>query len=152
MLKVNYKNGDIFTVPLRSAGFCRGVVARMNGSGQVLGYFFGPILASSDLGSVEEIDPKYAVCIAMFGDLHLLHGNWRIVGQIRSDQLFDWGIPTFARDGGEGRYEEIVYDDNLQEVSARHITAVRASELRPDVLSGAGSMEKKLTKLFSTME
>lgn len=39
--KLPYSEGDVFAVALRDGGYGTGVVARMDGKGSVLGYFFG---------------------------------------------------------------------------------------------------------------
>lgn len=42
MVKVNYREGDWFALPLREGGFAVGVIARANPEAALLGYFFGP--------------------------------------------------------------------------------------------------------------
>ena len=40
--KRRYEEGDWFAVPLQNGGYSLGLVARADGEGGVLGYFFGP--------------------------------------------------------------------------------------------------------------
>lgn len=41
-MKVDYREGECFAVPLRDSGFGAGVIARANPKAAPLGYFFGP--------------------------------------------------------------------------------------------------------------
>ncbi len=55
---LNYSEGDCISIPLREGGYARGVVARMNGSGIIFGYFFGPFIENeSDLAVYEGLVP-----------------------------------------------------------------------------------------------
>jgi hypothetical protein len=76
--KINYREGDWFAVPLRDGDYAVGVVARVDGSGGVLGYFFGPRRAEvPSLLEVENLDPDQALRVLRFGDLGLIENECR---------------------------------------------------------------------------
>lgn len=52
--KLNYGEGDWLAVPVRDGGLAVGVVARMDGKGGVVGYFFGP--RRNDVPALEDVD------------------------------------------------------------------------------------------------
>jgi len=71
-MKTSYPDGTVFLVPLKDGGFARGVVARSAPGGKVLlGYFFGPRLASRTEVDLSDVEPGNAVLCLRFGDLGL---------------------------------------------------------------------------------
>jgi Immunity protein 26 len=75
-MKVNYREGDWFAVPLRNGGFAVGVIARANPRGVSLGYFFGP--PRSDVPRLDEVADLRsgdAVLVRKFGHLGILNGR-----------------------------------------------------------------------------
>ncbi len=78
--KLPYREGDWFAVPLGDGDYAVGLVARMDGKGGVLGYFFGPL--HDHVPAVQEIAHLIvadALVIERFSDLNLLQGAWRII-------------------------------------------------------------------------
>ncbi len=57
------------------------MVARSDPQGVVLlGYFFGPRLASADAAVLDDLDPANAILRVRFGALGLRNGEWPILG------------------------------------------------------------------------
>ncbi len=61
-MKPSYPDGSVFLVPLKDSGFARGVVARSAPGGKLLlGYFFGPRLASRMEVDLSGLEPGNAI-------------------------------------------------------------------------------------------
>src|SRR5690349_2862282 len=96
--KLPYKEGDWFAVPLRSGGYGLGLVARMNGKGIGLGYFFPPKHEEPPTKEdVTDVSADDAVLIRRIGDLGLLRGEWPIISSSEKWSRDDWPLPAFAR-------------------------------------------------------
>jgi len=150
--RLSYREGDCFALPLRAGGFARGVVVRLDRKGIVLGYFFGPRLASLSEATIDDtLRPEKAVLLARFGDLGLQKGEWRVIGHIDPWDREAWRIPGFLHldergDRGFVRY----YDDSLRFVREERVTGSAISLHAPrDALLGYGAAEIRLTKLLA---
>lgn len=145
-----YAAGDVVAVPLRDRGFALGVVARADGKGIALGYFFGRRIDAPDgePGSLD-LDPDRASKICRFGDRGIVKGLWPVVGRVAGWDPARWPVPTFCRNG-----EILVrYDDRtLQIVSERKSSEPGCTSLPEDGLAGSGFVEIKLTRLVAAQE
>jgi hypothetical protein len=139
----------VFIIPLRSGGYGRGVVARSGPKGKVLlGYFFGPRLASVNDATLDDLDPEKAVLRVRFGDLGLVNGQWQVRGNLSNWKRSDWPMPDFARRPPGMRARLVRYsDDDPNRVEAEHPIDDNP-ELPADSLSGYGAVEIKLDKLL----
>ncbi|MFI6303610.1 immunity 26/phosphotriesterase HocA family protein [Amycolatopsis thailandensis] len=144
--KLPYSPGDIFAVPLRDHGYALGVVARANGKGIVLGYFFGPRLESiEEVPKVLAFEVDSAIKICRCGDLGLIREEWPVVGRVESWDPARWTVPDFCRDENI----RVVYDGDSLSMSREERVDPREGRLLPqDGLEGAGYVEIKLTRLF----
>ncbi|MEV1062943.1 immunity 26/phosphotriesterase HocA family protein [Streptomyces sp. NPDC050263] len=144
--KLPYSLGDVFAVPLRDRGYALGVVARADGKGIVLGYFFGPRLESVEIPPQAcALEANSAIRVCRFGDLGLIRGKWPVVGRVESWTPAQWRVPDFCRNG-EIR---VVYDGDSLAVSSEERLDSRECLLLPkDGLEGAGFVEIKLTRLL----
>src|SRR5829696_9606591 len=92
-----YEEGDWFAVPLRDYGYGVGIVARMDGKGGVLGYFFEPrrieVPVLDDLDALCAAD---AFLVRRFGDLSLIRREWPVIGRAPEWDRPLWPIPAFA--------------------------------------------------------
>lgn len=153
-IKVTYKSGTWFLVPLRNGGFARGVVVRFDGKGTVFGYFFGPKqdCAAGDVIPTD-LKPGDAVLVCRFGDLGLIskkgwRGNWTVIGDDPRFRCQDWPVPPLARvvDGACWLSE---YDpDNLKFVREWKGDPSVIGRYPRDGLLGSGAVELVLTKLL----
>lgn len=154
--RLPYREGDCFVVPLRDGRKAVGVVARMNGKGGAIGYFFGPAYAQIPATDVlARLAPKDAVLVANFGDLGLLRGQWKVVGWIEPWQREDWPLPVFVRrDAVTGTPRKAVYrEPNLNiEVELLPCSEEEAKRLPKDGIMGSGFVEIRLTKLLADRE
>jgi hypothetical protein len=148
-----YEESSCFAVPL-DGGWATGVVARLSGDGVVLGYFFGPRHATvPEPDAVRNLHSLDADLICMFGDLHLVSGNWPVIGKIDPWNRGEWPIPRFARISGlTGEVLAIEYHpDNLYtELSETRIDSDVASEMPPDGLFGADAVAVRLNRLLQS--
>ncbi|RZB15328.1 hypothetical protein StrepF001_33330 [Streptomyces sp. F001] len=144
--KLPYSPGDIFAVPLRDHGYALDVVARADGNGIVLGYFFGPRVESLEvLPQACALEANSAIKVCRFGDLGLIRGKWPVVGRVESWDPTQWRVPEFCRDGNI----RVVYDGDSLAVSHEEPLDSRECRLLPqDGLEGAGFVEIKLTRLL----
>ena len=151
--KLSYKEGDWFAVPLGPNEYALGVVARMNGRGGILGYFFGPKFeVVPPLETTEGLTVKGAIFVSKFGDLGFLEGTWKVIGRHGVWRREEWPIPAFVRtDVISGKHRKVVYpeDDFSTETQLIPIDPVAAEKLPEDGTFGAGAVELRLTKLLS---
>ncbi|MGH9438094.1 MAG: Imm26 family immunity protein [Terriglobia bacterium] len=148
-MKLPYSEGSTFLVPLKNAGYVRGVVARATKKGKVLlGYFFGPRLASTDGVSWNDLDPTTPILRIRFGDLGLINGEWPICGKVPNWNRADWPMPDFVRQDPLGRLRPVLV--RYADIDPIHIEAERpvddATGLEPDSMYGYGAVEIELTK------
>ena len=152
--KLPYKEGDWFAIPLRKGGYALGLVARLDGTGGIIGYFFGP--RHEQLPTKEEImglSADSAVLIRHFGDLGLLRGEWPIISHSSVWNRAHWPLPAFARismDDKQALRIEYAETDINQPIREVPISIEEAHRLPEDGVSGYGAIEIRLTKLLST--
>jgi hypothetical protein len=143
-VKLPYREGDWFQVPLRNGGVGVGLVARSGPRGKVLlGYFFGPRREEGpELSQLAGLRPEDAALVARFGDLGLIRGEWPILGRLDSWDRGHWPAPKFARtEEVSGRVWEVEYaDDDPNRVVAERPLAEPGGRPR-DQLFGAGAVE-----------
>lgn len=150
LMQLPYSEGSVFLVPLRTEGYARGVVARSTSRGRVLfGYFFGPAFPSVTNASLENLFPDKAILITHFGDLGLINGKWPVIGVISTWNRSMWRMPDFVRrdDLSQNAWRIHYSDDDPSHIEWETPTDY-AVDLPPDVLSGYGSVEIKLTRLL----
>ncbi|MDX6740734.1 immunity 26/phosphotriesterase HocA family protein [Actinocorallia sp. A-T 12471] len=141
-----YATGDVVAVPLRDEGFALGVVARADGKGIALGYFFGQRVDTLDnVAGPFDLEPGNASKICRFGDRGIIKGLWQVVGRVAEWDPEQWPVPTFCRNG-----EVLVqYDDQtLKIVSELKSSPQGCKDLPEDGLEGSGFVEIKLTRLL----
>lgn len=154
-IKLPYKEGTWFAVPLRNGGFATGIVARfISKKGGLLGYFYGPRrMTVPKLYEVINQAPSDAVIARIFGDLELIRGNWPILGQSELWKREEWPMPVFVRrEPFTNRILKIYYSDsNPKRLIKEEVVASEAEVLglQPDGTSGAGAIEIILTKLLA---
>jgi hypothetical protein len=151
-MKVNYAEGTCFAIPLRTAGFAVGLVARATSYGpHVLGYFFGPKRDHvPTMDEVGELRARATAKVARTGDLHLLDGRWPVIGRLRHFQREDWPFPKFRRaDAITRRAWAVEYaDDDPGRAIAKVPIEFGAAGMERDASLGAGAVELVLTKLL----
>lgn len=150
--RINYREGTCFFVPLRDRGFARGVVARCDGKGGLLAYFFGPRLNAPD-SSFDELAPEASVLIGLCGDSGLLNGEWPQAGEIDGWKREAWPFPPmFREDEAAGRAWLSHYDeDSLEVICEEPVTSDRRNMYPYDRLMGYGAAEIRLTKLLANI-
>lgn len=150
--KSNYAEGDVFAVPLSQGGYGIGVVARMDGKGSVLGYFFGerhenlPDAAEVRLSAVD------SVLVQKFGDLGLIRGSWPVIGRVAGWRRTEWPMPSFARhEELTGRYLRVEYDDDdpNSRPSETSVSREEFERLPEDGLAGFGFIETRLSRMLA---
>ncbi len=150
-MKINYKEGTIFLVPLRSGGFARGVVARFDGKGTVFGYFFGP--ESNKHDGIFTLPARADAClVGRFGDLGLLRGIWPISGNLLEWKRENWPVlPLYRHDENAGKAWLSFYSDQNLSFIREEPTAFSKNPHHPyDRLMGYGAVEIRLTEKLTT--
>jgi len=135
------REGDCVAVPLRGGGFALAVVARSNGQGILLGYFFGPRRSSlpgaADVGA---LNPEDAALVRRVSALGITKGAWPILFHLPGWDRAQWPIPRFARLQPEDGMAWIVEYGEKTLQSVREVrVSLDAAELRglpEDGLSG----------------
>ncbi|MCC6677040.1 MAG: immunity 26/phosphotriesterase HocA family protein [Phycisphaerales bacterium] len=151
-MKLSYREGTWFAVPLRQGGFAVGVVARATTEGEViLCYFFGPRrTAVPALDEVERLNPNDAIQVVRVGDLSLIRGEWPIIGKTALWQRSDWPMPSFVRRDDLSRKAWRVQYSDVNPNSIDHEEREQyESTLNCDAVLGSGAAELVLTKLLT---
>jgi hypothetical protein len=150
-MKINYKEGTWFAVPLRKGGYGIGVVARAKKS-RLLVYFFGPRRES--IPKFEEVSmllSDAAISVLRVGHLGLIRGEWPIIGQVTSWNRSDWPMPIFIRREVLPPYRNWrVYfsDTDPTKRIKEELETNERPDLPEDSLAGSGAAEIILTKLL----
>lgn len=151
MKHLSYSEGTVFLVPLRKGGYARGLIARSDAKRlMLLGYFFGPRLASREAAVLTGLDPTEAILRVRFGALGLRNGEWTILGTAPNWNRSEWTIPDFARRDPLGRMKSwrVHYSDSDPSLREAEYPVEDDSGLATDSLYGYGAVEIELTKLI----
>lgn len=141
-------SGSVFLVPLRSEGYCLGVLAKSSGKGQAFGYFFGPKINKASEVETNALVAEKAILVGMFGDLELIRGNWPVIGAITHWDRSQWPMVPLARvDEATNRAWLSTYGDDFQCIDEKEIAVSEADCYPYDRMMGAGSVEIRLTRL-----
>jgi hypothetical protein len=151
--KLKYGEGDWFSVPLRDQrSYAVGLIARLDGLGGVLGYFFGSArLSVPNLDELCRLQPVEAILIRRFSDLGIQRNEWGVIGKCNDWQRKDWPVPLFARttaDGVVAWVSEYSDGNGMSLVQERQITLDEVKKFPEDGSSGYGAIEIRLTKLL----
>jgi hypothetical protein len=151
-MKLNYTEGTWFAVPLDSGGFGVGVVARATKKGPaILVYLFGPKRESvPSLSEVAGLEPSAAVKVLQTGDLHLLGGEWPILGRSPTWQRESWPMPMFRRSPPFLKHEyNVQYSDvDPNCVISETKVPLGTSPYEEDSAYGVGAVEIALSRLL----
>ena len=153
-MKLPYREGDWFAVPLEGGGFAVGIVARMAKRGRSLvGYFFGPkrevVPTRADVAHLVASD---AILVARFGDLSLIQHEWPVIGRAESWDREAWPMPVFYRAVHlvPGRAFRVRYDPERPSLCiSEEVIAAPANldQLPKDCSYGSGALAYKLSTL-----
>jgi hypothetical protein len=155
---INYTEGDCFIFPLRDGGFARGIVVRMDTLGGILGYFYGPILQTSEEAKItNDLIPANAIYVHFCGDLGLVDDKyaWHVIGKIPDWSRKNWSMPIFGSVDllRPSRGEIRIYDeDTLQLLRIKVVTASEAKQYPEDGVGGCGFIEKQVSKILHRLE
>jgi hypothetical protein len=151
--KLPYTEGDWIAVPLRSGGYAPGLIARSNGRGGMLGYFFGPRHQSLPVtAELQGLEPKHAVLVCRLGDLGLIRQTWTVLGPSPNWEPGIWPVPRFVRrEEGSGRTFIVEYDqdDAIELVREALARPEDGRGLPKDGLYGSGAVEILLDHLLA---
>ena len=151
-MKLPYREGTWFGVPLRQGGFAVGVVARTTNQGKIiLCYFFGPRrIAVPAFAEVEGLKPSDAIRVVRVGDLSLIRGEWPIIGQVGKWKRLEWPMPSFIRrDALSCKAWRVQYSDTDPNSIDHQEPTQYESELETDSVFGASAAELVLTKILT---
>lgn len=153
MKALPYREGSWFAVPLKSGGHGVGVVARMGPAGRIIvAYLFGPkrdVIPA--LTEVEQYRPSDAVRRLRTGDLGLVNGSWRIIG---NSEIWDrkvWPMPSFIRraDSLKRAWRATYSEADPGKLEREESVPYETVGLESDSLYGYGATELLLTKLLN---
>jgi len=157
MKELPYSEGTLFAVPLSPSGLCIGLVARLDGKGALVGYFFGPrVPAAPSIDDLSGLSAEDAIAVSQVGDLHLLGGQWEILGKLGNWNRDSWPVPAFGRLDPllEDVAWRITYSDlDINKPSGKsRISREECLALPKDGLFGAIALEKYLTRLMGKQD
>jgi hypothetical protein len=144
------REGDHFAVPLPGGGWGTGVAARRGKRGVVLGYFSGRRFGSLPTVAEAAFSAQEAVWVALFGDLGVIEGRWRVLGPPANWVPDEWPLPDFGRFAEfSGRHYRVSYNGDLRSRPTEILsTADEIAALPKDGLAGAGFVELKLDRIL----
>ncbi|MET0321591.1 MAG: Imm26 family immunity protein [Duganella sp.] len=151
-MRQSYQEGSFFAVPLLDGGYGTGLVARLSpGSKIMLAYLFGPkrdsVPSADELKALRAAD---AVKVLRVGDMALVSGHWRVLGEADAFDAAHWPMPQFLRRADAlKRAWRVTYASNDPGRSEREESVpYETPGLEADSLYGYGSAELLLTKLL----
>jgi hypothetical protein len=153
-MKLPYREGTWFAVPLRDGGFAVGVVARATPKGKIiLCYFFGPRRSKpASISDVRNFAPHDAILVHRVGDLGLINGEWPILGELPSWDRNLWSMPQFVRkDELCNRAWRVYYSDNDPAQLVKEEPEPLDSKLERHGLLGYGAAEILVTKRLNQL-
>jgi len=147
---LNYHEGDWFAVPLNKPGYALGLVARADGRGLILAYYFGPRRNSMpNARDTGVLLPNHAVWKCLVNDQSLRNGDWPIIAHTTEWNPNMWPVPVFARfDEYDKTAVEVVYSDSLSVLRETDISLRKARHLPEDVFESPRSVEACLSQLL----
>jgi hypothetical protein len=151
-VKIAYKEGTWFAVPLENSGYAAGRVARYASNGGILAYLFGPKLTTIPaLIEVEHLQPQEAIKVWHIGDLGLLEGKWPVIGDSACWDREKWPVPHFMRkDELSGSAWRVIYsDDDASKVVAEERIPYETTGLEVGGLYGSVAAELGLSRILS---
>jgi Immunity protein 26 len=150
--RLAYEDGDWFAVPLRAdSGFAVGLVARHDGRGGVIGYFFNARWDKlPTVADVTALGPSDVIRVVRFGDLGLIEGRWPVLGKLEDWEPADWPMPVFGRRDISGQAFRVTYppEDLAAPTREEPISDGECDVLPRDALGGSGAVERVLTALL----
>lgn len=150
--KLPYKEGDSFAVPLPGGGWAIAVIARIAPGGRVaVGHFFGPRLPELPAVGSLTLQPHDSILTARFGDLGIVQGKWKVLGNLRSFRREQWPMPVFHRKVPHtGQSLRVSYkDENPNSIPDEvTISEPEARRLPEDSLFGASAVERVLGSML----
>ena len=129
-----------------------GVVARMHPQGKLLlAYFWGRKSVSFPaLNETETLTYRNSVCALRISDMHLLSGEWGILGISKKWSAADWPMPIFVTtDLLTHKILKVQYSNSDPSILVDR-TVIPSAELgyQPDGLFGPQAVEKYLSKII----
>lgn len=151
-MRQSFQEGSFFAVPLLDGGYGAGLVARLSPASKImLAYFFGPKQARLPLvEALQQLGPDDAVRVLRVGDMALVSGHWRVLGQAANFDPAQWPMPQFLRRADAlKRAWRVTYSASDPARSEREESVPYDTPgLEADSLYGYGSAELLLTKLL----
>ena len=155
-MRQSYQEGSFFAVPLLSGGYGAGLVARLSpGSKIMLAYLFGPKHDGlPDLARLKTLTAQDAIKVLRVGDMALVSGHWRVLGELDAFDAAQWPMPQFLRRADAlKRAWRVTYASNDPARSEREESVpYETVGFEADSLYGYGSAELLLTKLLAGAE
>jgi hypothetical protein len=145
------REGTWFAVPLGSAGFALGLLARIGKrSGIGFGYFFGPRIGQLPVEPVGR-QPSEAIFCCRLSDVGLEDGEWPVLGIDPEWSREKWPLPLLCSRGGpQGPAYLVGYsdDDPNRAVSRVRVAAEECEGLALDDMWGHLAVAQRLSRLL----
>ena len=155
-MRQSYHEGSWFAVPLLDGGYGWGLVARLSpGSKIMLAYLLGPKQDGlPDLARLKTLTAQDAIKVLRVGDMALVSGHWRVLGELDAFDAAQWPMPQFLRRADAlKRAWRVTYASNDPARSEREESVpYETVGFEADSLYGYGSAELLLTKLLAGAE
>jgi len=153
----NYKEGDLFALPISPTGYAIGLVARSNprNSAIIASFFWLRFDHVPYLAELKSIKPTDSIRILQIGDLGIINREWKVIGQIPGWERSEWTIPAFVRSEPiSNRLWRVVYsdDDPSVVVSEELISKEIAARLDRNAVFGYGAVEREISKAILQLE
>jgi len=149
-----FKEGDVFTFPLRSGGYAIGLITRVSEDKTPLGYFFNKKYETMPAGIEQDLIKKEnSILIKRFGVQGFMDETWANLGQLENFKREDWKVPVFIRETNPFPARLVYYTDSLEEIKVIDTPkGTNSQKYYGDGLPGSGAVEIIITAYFEGKE
>lgn len=141
------KEGSWYSIPLAGGGYAAGLVARARPGGDLLCYFFGPLLAHPhELAECVKNAANDSTLVRWVGRHGISTGKWPLIGAMPEFSEDVWPVPALGKIDpiDETMAWEIRTSPRGVEISRRRIDAATAKLLPPFAFFPHGAIGRLL--------